>query len=352
LALYEFSKTAITALAQTTFATQNIDERVDLQRLLQLHIGVIAPDTLLIAEEFSEWDESKRRIDLLGIDRDANLVVIELKRTEDGGHMELQAIRYAAMISAMTFSEAVEIYGSYLERNKVAKDAKADLLAFLKWEVATDDIFGKAVRVILVSAEFSKEITTSVLWLNEQGLDIRCVRLRPYALEDRVILDVQQVIPLPEAEFYTVQIKKKAEEIRQAKHVDFDLSRYDLTIDGTTFTHLWKRRLVFKVVQAAIAKGIAPEDIAAVVPANKWISVPGELTVEEFQDEASKVQGKLGGKYNPNRYFCSAGELFHLDGKTYALSNQWSLNNISVIDEIIAKLPPGSVTYSKAMESN
>jgi hypothetical protein len=56
----------------------------------------------VIAEEFSEWEDSRRRIDLLGGDRDGNLVVIELKRTEDGGHMELQAIRYAAMVSALT----------------------------------------------------------------------------------------------------------------------------------------------------------------------------------------------------------------------------------------------------------
>jgi len=33
-------------------------------------------------------------------------VVIELKRTNDGGHMELQAIRYASMVSAMTFERA------------------------------------------------------------------------------------------------------------------------------------------------------------------------------------------------------------------------------------------------------
>jgi len=30
-----------------------------------------------------------------------------LKRTEDGGHLELQAIRYAAMVSTMTFDQAV-----------------------------------------------------------------------------------------------------------------------------------------------------------------------------------------------------------------------------------------------------
>jgi RecB family endonuclease NucS len=166
VALYELTKDAITALDQTTFATQDINERLDIQRLLRQHIEVIAPDTLVIAEEFCEWDESKRRVDLLGVDRDANLVVIELKRTEDGGHMELQAIRYAAMISAMSFSKAVEVYARYLARNNSTDDAETALLQFLNWDVANEDTFGRDVRIVLVSAEFSKEITTSVLWLN------------------------------------------------------------------------------------------------------------------------------------------------------------------------------------------
>ena len=351
MALYELTRTAITALDQTTFATQDINERLDLQRLLRQHIEVIAPDTLIIAEEFCEWDESKRRVDLLGVDRDANLVVVELKRTEDGGHMELQAIRYAAMVSAMTFSKAVEVYARYLERNNSTDDAETALLQFLNWDVPNEDTFGRDVRIVLVSAEFSKEITTSVLWLNEHALDIRCVRLRPYALETRVLLDVQQVIPLPEAAEYTVRINKKAEEIREAKH-HIDFSKYDLTVDGNTYSHLWKRRLVFEVVKAALAKGFPPEQIATLVPPNKWISVDGEVTAEEFGDKVSKVQTKLGAKYDLSRYFCDDGELFHITGRTYALSNQWSLNTIPVVDEIIAKLPPGCVSYAKTIDTD
>lgn len=354
MALYELTKTAITELAQTTFATHDINERLDLQRLLRQHIEVIAPGTLIIAEEFCDWDESKRRIDLLGVDHDANLVVVELKRTEDGGHMELQAIRYAAMISAMTFSKAVEVYARYLKRNNSTDEAETSLLQFLEWEVANEDTFGRDVRIVLVSAEFSKEITTSVLWLNEHALDIRCVRLRPYALEEtRVLLDVQQIVPLPEAAEITVQIaEKKAEENRAKQHVEFDFSKYDLTVDGNTQSHLTKRRLVFEVVKAALAKGFSPEQIAALVPPNKWISVEGELTSEVFRDRASKLQAKLGGKYNLRRYFCDDGELFHIAGRTYALSNQWSVNTMPVVDEVIAKLPSGSLSYSKTSEAD
>ena len=74
------------------------------------------PDVIIIAEEFSDWKDSRRRIDLLGVDKNGNLVVIELKRTEDGGHMELQALRYAAMVSAMTFDQAAEHYRDHLRQ--------------------------------------------------------------------------------------------------------------------------------------------------------------------------------------------------------------------------------------------
>ncbi|VAX10970.1 putative inner membrane protein [hydrothermal vent metagenome] len=86
-----------------------------------------------MAEEFGEWEESRRRIDLLGIDKAANIVVIELKRTEDGGHMELQAIRYAAMVSTLTFDRVVEIFEKYLNDNNTDQNARETILEFLEW---------------------------------------------------------------------------------------------------------------------------------------------------------------------------------------------------------------------------
>lgn len=219
MAIYEIQTDKIVSFDQTTFEAVGLRERNDLQRLLKAQIDIVFPDedVLVISEGFREWESSRRELDLLAIDKQANLVVIELKRTEDAGHAELQAIRYAAMVSAMTFRRAVGVYDDYLRKNGRDGDAESQLLEFLNWEEPDEDDFAQDVRIVLVSANFSKELTTSVMWLNERNLDIRCVRMRPYRDGARVLVDVQQVIPLPEASAYIERIRDKAVQERQDK---------------------------------------------------------------------------------------------------------------------------------------
>jgi hypothetical protein len=100
MSLYRITSDKLEPVSRTTFAAESLLERKDLQRLLRRDITPIADDLMVIAEEYGEWEDSNRRIDLLCLSKDAGLVVVEIKRTEDGGHMELQAIRYAAMVAA------------------------------------------------------------------------------------------------------------------------------------------------------------------------------------------------------------------------------------------------------------
>jgi hypothetical protein len=217
MAFYEMTGDCLRQIPATTFSAAGIRERADLQRLLRDQIDIVAADTLIVSEEFSDWEDSSRRIDLLGLDKEANLVVFELKRTEDGGHMELQAVRYAAMVSTMTFEKVEEVFASYLSRLGKAGDARSVILEHLGWENTGENAFAESVRVVLVSAEFSKELTTSVMWLNKQGLDVRCVRIKPYADNGRVLVDAQRIIPLPEADDYIVRIKRKQERDKAAR---------------------------------------------------------------------------------------------------------------------------------------
>jgi hypothetical protein len=226
MALYELTTERLQPISKSSFADLGVGERTDLQRMLRLQPQVLGEDLYILAEEFGDWEDSQRRIDLLAIDREANLVVIELKRTNDGGHADLQALRYAAMVSTMTFDQAVEAHRHYRAgRNGADSDAQEDILESLDWEHADDGEFGQDVRILLVAADFSKELTTSVLWLSEQGIDIRCIRLTPYRDGDRRLIDVQVIIPLPEAVDYQVRIRAKERSENSSKQRRHDARR-------------------------------------------------------------------------------------------------------------------------------
>ncbi len=217
MAIYEFSDEGLTKLDETSLVIENIKERDDLQRVLRDKIETIYPGTLVISEEFGQWEDSSRRIDLLGLDKNANLVVFELKRTEDGGYMELQAIRYASMVSTMTFEQVADAYQDYLnKRGFEDTDPRQAILDFLGWTEPIEEEFAQDVLIVLVSSNFSKELTTAVLWLNSRNLDIRCVRLQPYKYLDKLLLDIQQVIPLPETSEYQIRVKQKEQSQRDS----------------------------------------------------------------------------------------------------------------------------------------
>ncbi len=115
----------------------------------------------------------------------------------------------------MTFGQLVETHAR--STNAAQPDveaARAAVLGFLRWDGAYEERFAQDTRIMLASADFGKELTTAVMWLRDHDIDIRCIRLKPYKMADgTLLLDVQQLIPLPEiAEFQTqIGVKKQAE---------------------------------------------------------------------------------------------------------------------------------------------
>jgi len=217
MTLYRLTSEKLESVPGTSFVEERILERKDLQRLLKTDITPLGDDLLVISEEYGEWEESNRRIDLLCIDKQGRLVVVEIKRTEDGGFMELQAIRYAAMVSSLTLERAVASYSMMLGGDDAEARARKNVLEFLEISSLDEIELTDEVRIILVSANFSPELTTSVLWLNKRDLDITCIRLKPYKMGDQVLIDATQIIPLPESSEYEVKIKEQAKETKKVR---------------------------------------------------------------------------------------------------------------------------------------
>jgi hypothetical protein len=158
-------------------------------------------------------------LDLLALDRNGNLVVVELKRDSASGYADLQAIRYAAMVSSMTIDKLIPYYSAYRQKYYSVQlsetDAKNQITEFIESEEFTE--ISSKPRIILCSEDFSPEITTTVLWLRDSfHVDISCVKITPYKVGDKIIIVPKIVIPLEEAKQYLIDIKVKEEKVEQS----------------------------------------------------------------------------------------------------------------------------------------
>ena len=91
----------------TKFAELNVKECKDLQAWLINKPEVLGETLLLISNEFSKFDKSNKRLDLLLLDKQGKLVIAELKLDASGTLADQQAIRYAAFCSTMTMDDVV-----------------------------------------------------------------------------------------------------------------------------------------------------------------------------------------------------------------------------------------------------
>ncbi|SLN20903.1 hypothetical protein PSM7751_00722 [Pseudooceanicola marinus] len=241
--------------------------------------------------------------------------------------MELQAIRYAAMVSTMTFDQAADVFARYLSQiGEPDVEARAELLDFLGWEEPDEDAFAQDVRIVLASAEFARELTTSALWLIERGVDIRCVRLQPYEIEGRAFVDVQQIIPLPEMAEYQVKVTEKKRKEREARSDNRDWTSYDVSLNGRKLFSLRKRHAIYQVFRYLVEEGIAPEEAAQHCGRRSnraLVSVDGEVNADDFQRLAKEARAREGRSFNPKRFFREDEQLLRFGGRTYAFSSQW-----------------------------
>jgi hypothetical protein len=351
--LYEVAADGLQPRETAHFAELGLYERADLQRLLREKPSALGEDLLIIAEEFGQWEDSRRRIDLLALDRDAHLVVIELKRTEDGGHMELQALRYAAMVSSMTLDEVAVAFARHRAKCASADDAinsRTELTEFLGMSEGLDEaVISTDVRIVLVSADFGREITTAVLWLNRfDGMDIRCVRLVPYEINSAIFLDIQQVIPLPEAADYQVRLRKKDVARERSSRADGrDFTRYHVVVDGRELPEENKRNSVRVMIIELGRLGVPYQEIQAQLPNRAMLQVPGLLTDEK------DVQEALTTTYpgiDTGRWFCGCPLQDPASRQTYIVSKMWGRNTGPTLQQLSTAFPQAKVSF-RAVET-
>ncbi|GGI56113.1 DUF4268 domain-containing protein [Winogradskyella haliclonae] len=204
----------IERIQEKTFSELKFKERDNLQEWLANNPSSLGEDLLIIQKEFAGFNDTRERLDLLALDKQGNLVIIENKLDDTGRDVTWQVLKYASYCSSLSKSQIIKIYQDYLVSIGESKNAEEALSEFFDGQ-DIEEIFlnkGTTQRVILVAGNYRKEVTSTILWLLNYNLRIQCFKVTPFQLAEQLILNVEQIIPMKEAEEYAIKMAEKTQD--------------------------------------------------------------------------------------------------------------------------------------------
>ncbi|MGV0035716.1 MAG: DUF4268 domain-containing protein [Candidatus Azotimanducaceae bacterium WSBS_2022_MAG_OTU7] len=236
----DLKQNRLSRLPQKSFTDLKLRERDHLQEWLANQPDALGEELLIIQKEFDGFKETRERLDLLALDKEGNLVVIENKLDDSGRDVTWQALKYTAYVSGLTKTQIVDIYQQYLDRYADGGNAADRICEFMEIEKLEETVLnpGNDQRMIFVAANFRREVTATVLWLLSRGIRAQCFKATPYAFGDELMVDIQQIIPTPEAADYMIGMSNKENEEKAIQNTQKKLHKLRLDFWKATLEQL------------------------------------------------------------------------------------------------------------------
>lgn len=233
LFLIDREKNEAKSISKRTFQELGFKERQHLQEWICKNTDILGERLLIIQKEFSGFDDTRERLDLLAIDEEGNLVIIENKLDDSGRDVVWQSLKYASYCSGLTKNDIRKILQEYLDEQNNGEVAENTLCEFLQVEDFSEvELNYDDQRIIMIAANFRKEVTSTALWLIEHNVKIKCIKVTPYELQRQILLDTEQIIPITDAEEYLIKIANKKQE--EVKIKEQNQERYNVRVDFWT----------------------------------------------------------------------------------------------------------------------
>jgi len=202
----------IAALQEKTFKELGFREVQNLQEWIAKNPKCLGEPLLIIQKEFDGFSDISERLDLLALDESGALVIIENKLDDSGKDVTWQSVKYASYCSNLTKEDVLDIYQKYLDKNSIGENAEDKISEFLD-ENFEDVSLNKDnnQRIILVSANYRKEVTSAVMWLRNFDLNIKCFKTTLFGDDANTFLNFEQIIPVKDTEDFTTSLARKVQ---------------------------------------------------------------------------------------------------------------------------------------------
>jgi len=157
--------------ASTPFQAEH--EEAVLENWLETNPNEILEDSELLIFGRQVTTNLGSIIDLLGIDRNGNIVVVELKRNRTPRDTLAQSLEYASFIEELEVKQLEQILQNYLN------DESLSLAEYHRdyFDIASDEAisFNKNQRIVIIGQKITNEIRQTAIFLRKKGVFVTCL---------------------------------------------------------------------------------------------------------------------------------------------------------------------------------
>lgn len=163
----------LTPYKELSFSEENRES--DLETLLENNPEYFFEDSKVIIIGRQVTTNLNSSIDLLGIDKTGDTVVIELKRNKTPRETIAQLLEYASFVENLDYSKLNEIYQNYSGEESSLEDYHQQ---YFRYQLEEKVSFNKSIKLVIVAQIISKEIRQTALYLRKKGLDVYCMEFK------------------------------------------------------------------------------------------------------------------------------------------------------------------------------
>lgn len=231
LSVFTVSNAVATPARTTSLADERFWERTHLQEWVIKHAETILGGAMVITSEFGRWAgaapargsarvEAHDRLDILALDRDGTLVVVELKRGVAPDTADMQALKYAALVSRFTIEKLIAVHAEYLASRSLLAEVTNEIgpstrvngssevqsfeaqakNAITSWTQASDEAVSdeklRHPRIVLIASDFPTSIKSTAVYLyQELDQDVELVQFTAYKTDVETLITFSLLYP-------------------------------------------------------------------------------------------------------------------------------------------------------------
>lgn len=204
-------------------APGNLGDRVveaQLEKWVIANPALAGEPLLVLGSQLAEFAEDKDRLDVLAVDKQGEIVLIELKVDGQFRLTDLQALAYAAGYAGMRTDHFAEILRKRLEHEgdssatvERAQDAIVEFVDVLdefdEWQPT------KRVRIKLLAPGYPKRVLQTVKWLGDvYRMPIEAIQVQLYEdVGGRYQLTFERLLPLKSDDAFDLTLRAGEERI-------------------------------------------------------------------------------------------------------------------------------------------